>query len=602
MIKKCLSIALIIVSILLGMFLGYLQVMPPKAPENFNEDPITIHEADDEADFQLMLTHIREMASEVHSVGSPGIHHTQKYLMDQVKEMGYAYTVDSYNLSMEEVQELLEMWRGYYGEPYRSTEKEIRENAGLGENDLMELNNILVHIDAPDTDETIIFMAHTDSVIQGPGAFDDIVSVAALLEGLRAVQGKETARDLLFLFTDGEEQGLLGSAKFISDHPEYKNRTRLVVNLEARGNSGVLILFQTTDNNLELIKTYRQAVSYPYSMSIATSIYKTMQNDTDLTHFIQAGYPGINFAVIDNPHVYHTELDNYETFSRDSAFHYLTTSVGLVTHLASEPELSLEAEQDSVHFPFFPGEMVLLPEFIANIIAHIVFVLTMLCLFLLWWKKRFAISKFLLTLGAQILVIIFSGGLTWAILEGMYFFHYRYGLFSEVLISENHYGMQSDVLLIIFILFFTVFAVLMLGFIWRRKNQQVSDENHYAHIMGVLLLPALIGEFCVWFFPAGSYLFSIPVLACLLMIAIKLVFPTLTPIFAALSIFITLMLYTPLVYLLHTALLIFTAYVTLPAAFLPLTLISGMIEFTLKNGIAEENSKARQLTEKTNTV
>lgn len=120
--------------------------------------------------------------------------------------------------------------------------------------------------------------------------------------------------------------------------------------------------------------------------------------------------------------------------------------------------------------------------------------------------------------------------------------------------------------------------------------------------MGVLLLPALIGEFCVWFFPAGSYLFSIPVLACLLMIAIKLVFPTLTPIFAALSIFITLMLYTPLVYLLHTALLIFTAYVTLPAAFLPLTLISGMIEFTLKNGIAEENSKARQLTEKTNTV
>jgi Zn-dependent M28 family amino/carboxypeptidase len=140
--------------------------------------------------------------------------------------------------------------------------------------------------------------------------FDDIVSVAALLEGLRAVQGKETARDLLFLFTDGEEQGLLGAAKFVTDHPEYQQRTRLVVNWEARGNSGVLILFQTTDNNLGIIQNYRQAVSHPFSLSIATSIYKTMPNDTDLTHFINAGYPGINFAVICSPHVYHTELDN----------------------------------------------------------------------------------------------------------------------------------------------------------------------------------------------------------------------------------------------------------------------------------------------------
>lgn len=54
-----------------------------------------------------MLTHIREMAAEVHSVGSPGIHRTQKYLKNQLEEMGYAYTVDSYNLSIEEVQELL---------------------------------------------------------------------------------------------------------------------------------------------------------------------------------------------------------------------------------------------------------------------------------------------------------------------------------------------------------------------------------------------------------------------------------------------------------------------------------------------------------------
>ena len=83
-----------------------------------------------------MLTHIREMAAEVHSVGSPGIHRTQKYLKNQLEEMGYDYTVDSYNLSIEEVQELLMVWRSYYGEPYLSSEEEIRELAGLGEHDL----------------------------------------------------------------------------------------------------------------------------------------------------------------------------------------------------------------------------------------------------------------------------------------------------------------------------------------------------------------------------------------------------------------------------------------------------------------------------------
>ena len=376
--KKCLQAILLVVAIVFGLFLGYRQLIPPKAPKDLDESPITLAEADNGPDLQLMLTHIREMASEVHSVSSPGIARTQGYLKTQLEGMGYDYTVDNYQLSMEDVQDLLRLLFSYYGYTDQPTAEEIRERAGLGVEDVMELNNILVHLDAPGTDETIIFMAHTDSVIQGPGAFDDIVSVAALLEGLRAIQGKEIARDLLFLFTDGEEQGLLGAGKFITDHPEYQERTRLVMNLEARGNAGVLILFQTTDNNLGFIETYRQVVSHPFSTSVATAIYKTMPNDTDLTHFIHAGYPGINFAVIDNAYVYHTELDNYETFSRDSAQHYLDTTVGLVTHLALTPELQLEASQDAVHFPFFPGRLAVLPTSLANILTHIVFVLTLL--------------------------------------------------------------------------------------------------------------------------------------------------------------------------------------------------------------------------------
>lgn len=578
MINKSLRAILLLVSVFLGILLGYRQVLPPKAPVDMDETPIAINEADQGPDFQLMLTHIREMAGEVHSVGSPGLERAQGYLKNQLENMGYACKEDAYQLSVEEVQQLLQLRAHYHGDTDLSAPEDIRERAGLSKQDFMELNNILVHVDAPDTNETIIFMAHTDSVIQGPGAFDDIVSVAALLEGLRAIQGKEIVRDLLFLFTDGEEQGLLGAAKFIADHPEYQQRTRLVVNLEARGNAGVLILFQTTDNNLGLVETYRQAVPHPFSMSIATSVYKTMPNDTDLTHFIHAGYPGMNLAAIEGSRVYHTEMDNYETFSRDSALHYLDTAVGLVTHLALTPKLNLEASQDSVHFPFFPGKMLVLPESLANALAHSALVLTLLCLFYLLWEKRFALSRLLLTLGAQIVILILSGGFAWALLKGMYYFCYHYGFFSELLITEYYFGRQTHVLFIILLLIFSACAVLLLRLLWRRSSRHFKTQNYYAHLIGMLLLPALLGEACAWFFPAGSYLFFLPVLAGLIVIAAKLFFPSLAPVFAALSVFVTLLLYTPLVFLLHTALHVFSAYLTLPVAMLPLTLVAGKIE------------------------
>ena len=48
--------------------------------------------------------------------------------------------------------------------------------------------------------------------------------------------------------------------------------------------------------------------------------------------------------------------------------------------------------------------------------------------------------------------------------------------------------------------------------------------------------------------------------------------------FAALSIIATLLLYTPLVFLLYAALHVITAYLILPLAMLPLTLVAGKIE------------------------
>ena len=63
-------------------------------------------------------------------------------------------------------------------------------------------------------------------------------------------------------------------------------------------------------------------------------------------------------------------------------------------------------------------------------------------------------------------------------------------------------------------------------------------------------------------------------------IAAELLLPRFSIIFALLSIFLTLMLYTPLIYVLQSALLIYNAYITLPVAMLPISLVIGTVEFT----------------------
>jgi len=70
---------------------------------------------------------------------------------------------------------------------------------------------------APD----VLITAHYDSVPVGPGAGDDGVSVAAMLETMRALKaGKPLKNDVVFLFTDGEELGWLGAKAFAQQDPE----------------------------------------------------------------------------------------------------------------------------------------------------------------------------------------------------------------------------------------------------------------------------------------------------------------------------------------------------------------------------------------------
>jgi hypothetical protein len=180
------------------------------------------------------------------------------------------------------------------------------------------VQNILARLPGTANTKAVLLAGHYDSVPNGSGASDDGAAVAAMLETVSALKaGAPLKNDVIFLFTDGEEPGLLGSHAFVAEHPWAKD-AGLVLNFEARGTSGPAIMFETSDRNGWLIKEFAKAAPHPIAHSLAYEIYRLLPNDTDLTVFKKAQMPGLNFAYINGLTNYHTQLDSTKEINESS--------------------------------------------------------------------------------------------------------------------------------------------------------------------------------------------------------------------------------------------------------------------------------------------
>jgi hypothetical protein len=170
--------------------------------------------------------------------------------------------------------------------------------------------NDIIAVVKPGRGKAIVLLAHYDSVPAGPGTADDESGVATVIETVRALQvrGLESRHPILAVLTDGEEAGLLGAAAFLHE-PTLKARVGAVVNVEARGNRGPSLLFQTSSGDAPLIDLYARNVPDYATSSVYAEIYRFLPNDTDLTLFIHNGFPSFNFAFAGNIADYHTALD-----------------------------------------------------------------------------------------------------------------------------------------------------------------------------------------------------------------------------------------------------------------------------------------------------
>ena len=198
----------------------------------------------------------------------------------------------------------------------------------------------------------VALMAHYDSVPFAPGAGDDAAGTAALLETARLIAaGPTPERDVVFLITDGEEQGLIGAQTFFDDHPLAKH-IGAVVNIEARGSAGPATMFQTSSGNSALIDLWAKNAVAPSGNSLSSAVYRLLPNDSDLSVALAAGKIGINAAFVGQQFDYHDPMDNGANLDPRTLAHLGQFALTTTRALAMAQTLP-EAKADSIYFDVF---------------------------------------------------------------------------------------------------------------------------------------------------------------------------------------------------------------------------------------------------------
>jgi hypothetical protein len=182
------------------------------------------------------------------------------------------------------------------------------------------VTNVIVRITWPKhllsaDSNAILINAHFDSIPSSPGAADDGIGVAVMLELIRALSyGKPLQYPLILLFNGAEEWNHQAAHGFISKHP-WASQVKYLMNLESTGSGGRELVFQC--NSGQLASIYGNSVPFPQASVMAHELFKAFLYkvaSTDWSTLIKYApkgnhIQGIDTAYVDNGYVYHTSFD-----------------------------------------------------------------------------------------------------------------------------------------------------------------------------------------------------------------------------------------------------------------------------------------------------
>ncbi|WP_176993740.1 M20/M25/M40 family metallo-hydrolase [Nonomuraea jiangxiensis] len=328
---------------------------------------------------QRAFTQVERFAVAPHPVGTAEHARVRDYLIGELRRLGLR----------PEVHESVGVApRGEQGEPV---------TAG-------RVFNIVAVIPGTAPTGRIFVTAHYDSVPEGPGANDDGAGTASAIETARALlaDGTRLRNDVVFLITDAEETGLLGSEAFVRNHPLAQGRN-VVLNNEARGSKGPVLMFRSTEPNASLISTFGSAAPMPVADSVYAELMKLLNNDTDFTAFQPGGMAVLDSAYANAGTLYHSVLDDPAHVDLAALQQMGDNTLALVRAFGGADLARLTTGNDLVYFNLPPGLLVRYPAWAVTPLGAVALLAALALIFLA--RRRGVVTLRRTLLGAALALI-----------------------------------------------------------------------------------------------------------------------------------------------------------------------------------------------------
>ena len=462
----------LVLMLLLGLIAALAIYLQNRVPEVLPESaPATEFSA------ARALKHLRVISARAHPIGSQEQATVRDYISRELSNLGLS----------PETQQTTAVNRKW-GTPF---------SAG-------RVQNIVARLKGTEGGRAILLACHYDSVPNSPGASDDGAGVVTLLETARALKaGTPLKNDVILLFTDGEEVGLLGANAFVAEHAAARD-VGLFLNFEARGNSGPLVMFETSGSNGALIRQFAEAAPRPLASSFFYEIYQRLPNDTDFTVLKGLGAQGMNFAYVDGINHYHTQLDSVQEINAQTLQHEGSSALALVNRFGNVA-LNQTRTRNAVYFNVLGATFINYAG--ALIIPLLVFAFVLFGLVGYLFRKRLTVSGIVLGFIGMLASVLFSAAIVWVAwwLVRVIRSSYKWTPWGEPYHSNA------------FRIGFVLLAIAATSAVYTLLRKRASALSL---TLGALLWWLILAACVSVIMPGGSYLFMWPLLFSLLGLAL----------------------------------------------------------------------------------
>lgn len=481
-------------------------------------------------DMPTTMKHLEHISQEPHAIGTKAHQEVGDYIIQQAKKNGLQVELQIDTISGT----------------YRNCTQ-----------DIVQVRNILVAKAGQDSDDIVMLAGHYDTHPNTPGTSDDGTAIAVMLQQMEYYAQQSTKNSLLFMFTDAEEIGLYGAQVFMNNYP-HKDKIKQIINVEARGNDGPALFFETNVGNQQTIRDVSR-FKHVRANALMYEVYKRLPNNSDFSHYKKLDANGVNMANIDGFVHYHAPTDNLQYANKTTIQHHQYLIAEMMHYYANTP-LKNKAESDSTYFNLLSFILVVYPPII-NLIMLLISVL-LVPVFMKKTMYDYRFKKVLLAVLSILLGIVacvFSAYLYLLVLKQMY---PHYGNFY----SFNFYNAG-----LYFYCFLALTILVFLGVLNNLKDW-LSIAAEDIHLAGIGL-SLIIGFLLYIYIPSASYIISFPLffyvvgyICCNMYLKEALWAMVLPAIFAV-------MLYSPVSHLLFTVFSLGNPMISMMPVFIVLLLI-----------------------------